>query len=273
MSTICSIATIIVALGSLIWILSILSLAFKRVFRKERFTLSETLPLKSTYENNKVKTSIVIIIVIILFLAGDKTFLELIGHHSLEYENSGTYCYYVELTEYHGDNTYTVPAQIRVEVDSDDDEEHRHYWRNYYIEKVYFDNGECLDFTENLEDVSLSGTVSLYDQYEIKWKCTLLNKHAFCPHIEETSHVTTRSLVELIFLLLIVLYNWIGCMAIDKKNCELLKGPQISTNPSNNEEASKSAEMHEQLDFAASAQNNANNKTGFDVFIDKYRKG
>ena len=169
--------------------------------------------------------------------------------------------------------TPTVPAQIRVEVDSDDDEEHRHYWRNYYIEKVYFDNGECLDFTENLEDVSLSGTVSLYDQYETKWKCTLLNKHAFCPHIEETSHVTTRSLVELIFLLLIVLYNWIGCMAIDKKNCELLKGPQISTNPSNNEEASKSAEMHEQLDFAASAQNNANNKTGFDVFIDKYRKG
>lgn len=272
MSTVCSIATLIVALGSLVWIFSLLSLIFKRVFRKERFKLSETLLLKSTYENSKVKTSMAIILVMVLFLAGNKTFLELIGHHSLEYENSGTYCYYVELTEYHGDNTYTLPAQIRVEVDSDDDEERRHYWRNYYIEKVYFDDGEYLDFTENLENTSLSGTISLYDQYETEWKCTILNKHAFCPHIEETSHVTTWSIVELILLLLIVLYNWIGCMAIDKKNCVPLKVPQRSTIPLTNGEVSKSAEMLEQLDCAASSQKKANNRTEFDEFIDKYRK-
>jgi hypothetical protein len=115
----------------------------------------------------------------------------------LEYENGGTYCYYVQVIPQYGDNAvYTLPGQIRVEVDEYDDGEKRHYNREYFIEKVFFDDGTYLDFTNNGEDTTLTGSVTLEDQYEEEWKCTIINEHAYSSEFKETTHVTTYGVLE-----------------------------------------------------------------------------
>ena len=267
MSTISSMATVVVALGALIWLFGILSLIFNRIVHKKKFSVNDTLLFHKAFLEHKVKFSI-IMLVFALYLAGNKTFLELIGHHSLEYENGGTYCYYVQVTQQHGDNAvYTLPGQIRVEVDEYDDGEKRHYSREYFIEKVFFDDGTYLDFTSDGEDTSLTGSVTLEDQYEEEWKCTIINEHAYSSGFKETTHVTTYGVLEWLFLIFVILYNWLGRFS--------LKEAEVSANIYASQQTVQKKNVDTVQDIFSEdsiPQNPDEESNDYSSFLHKYRK-
>lgn len=268
MSTISSMATVVVALGALVWLFGILSLIFNCIVHKKKFSFNDTLLFHKAFSEHKVKFSIIMLIVFALYLAGNKTFLELIGHHSLEYENGGTYCYYVQVTQQHGDNAvYTLPGQIRVEVDDYDDGEKRHYSREYFIEKVFFNDGTYLDFTSDGEDTTLTGSVTLEDQYEEEWKCTIINEHAYSSGFKETTHVTTSGELELLFLIFVILYNWLGCFS--------LKEEEVSANICASQQTvqKKNADTVQDIFSGNSIPRNPDEESNdYSSFLNKYRK-
>lgn len=214
-----TLSSIAVAFGVLAWIVELLKLLYNRVIHKVRLCFDDTVIIKPLFKNRVVVPSIVILAVLTLFLADSNTFRELIGSNSLEGKNSGTYCYYVSLES--DDDSYTLPGQIEVVVEVDPwvdgyGNERRDYSRQYYIEKVFFPDGDYLDFTEYSDYTSsLDKSILLYDQYERQWKCTILNEHAYCDQVEETSFITTRSVIELFVIVFIVLYNWFGALYLN----------------------------------------------------------
>ena len=116
-------------------------------------------------------------------------FHQLIGLHNLEFEETGTHCYFVTISN--EKHSYTLPAEISIEEESTDTS---HKIRRYYIEKVYFSNGGFLQFDER-DYVQIGKTYSFYDQDEQLWDCVLLNQHAFSPYIQETNHAPWYSVV------------------------------------------------------------------------------
>ena len=214
-----SLSSLAVALGALVWIVKSVKLVYNRVVHKITFSIGDTLIIKPFFKERVVVPSIVILAILALFLADDNTFRELIGSHSLEGKNSGTYCYYVTLES--DEESYTLPGQISVDVEVDSrldnyGNERREYSRQYYIEKVFFPDGNCLDFPDHSDCIgSLKESILLYDQYERSWKCTILNEHAYCEQVEETSYITSRSVIELFIIIFIVLYNWLGVLYLN----------------------------------------------------------
>lgn len=214
-----TLSSIVAVFGALIWIIGLLKLLFNRIVHKIRFGFDDTVIIKAFFEDSVVVPSIVILTILILFLAESNTFRELIGSHSLEGKNSGIYCYYVALES--DEENYTLPGQISVDVYVDSrldsyGNERRDYSRQYYIEKVFFPDGDYLDFTDDYDYTnSLENSMWLYDQYERQWKCTILNEHAYCDQVEETSFITTRSVIELFVIAFIVLYNWFGALYLN----------------------------------------------------------
>ena len=161
----------------------------------------------------KVKWSLVVIVALLLFLYDNVTFRELVGIHTIEDLNSGTHCYYVELR--HGIKEYVLPGQISINVEIDDDD----YVRYYYIERVYFSNDEYLDFTYYGDNYvnNINQSVHVRDQDGDDWYCKILDEHAYCPQIIETSYISAKSIVELLFTIAAVLYNWLGYVVWEEK--------------------------------------------------------
>lgn len=113
---------------------------------------------------------------------------QLVGIHNLQLKPEGTYCFYVEATRY-GGNTYVLPAQIRVEKDTEEVSEGRNKtFTYYYIEKVFFSNGGWID-TEESEPIDINESSYYYDyDADDEWELVLLNEHAYSPYVPETNN-------------------------------------------------------------------------------------
>ena len=113
---------------------------------------------------------------------------QLIGIHNLLIIPEGTYCFYVEAHRYDG-KTYTLPAQIGVTRETEDvSESKKKTFTYYYVEKVFFSNGEYLD-TKGNEPVEINEPSYYYDCVtDDEWELVLLNEHAYSPYVTETNN-------------------------------------------------------------------------------------
>lgn len=113
---------------------------------------------------------------------------QLVGVHNLQLKPEGTYCFYVEANRY-GANTYVLPAQVRVEKDTEEvSEGKKRTFTYYYIEKVFFSNGGWLD-TEESEPTEINESTYYYDyDADDEWELVLLNEHAYSPYVPETNN-------------------------------------------------------------------------------------
>ncbi|MGN0451352.1 MAG: hypothetical protein ACI4FN_04455 [Acutalibacteraceae bacterium] len=112
---------------------------------------------------------------------------ELVGIDDIRLKSDGVYSYYVEISN--DKYSYTLPAQIRIDTETDDSDSDRGItktYNHYTVEKVYFTNGGYLDFDfDYITDIK--ETSYGIDQKGDYWECTILNKHAYSPYIKETS--------------------------------------------------------------------------------------
>lgn len=142
-------------------------------------------------------SQIILIVAAIAMLITNTAVHQLVGVNNLALKPEGTYCFYVEATRDSG-KTYTLPAQIRVEKESDEVAEGKTRTHTYYyIERVFFSNGGYLN-TENCDYVDIGESTHYYDG-ENDWSLVLLNEHAYSPHVEETNNATW---LEILFLML-----------------------------------------------------------------------
>ncbi len=117
---------------------------------------------------------------------------QLVGVHNLELKPEGNYCFYVEATR-NGDKTYTLPAEISVRTEYEEDIDGKSKSKHvYHIEKVFFSNGGWLDTTDS-EPVDIGASISFFDESENwlegdYWKFVLLNEHAYSPYVNETNN-------------------------------------------------------------------------------------
>lgn len=226
MNYIITIASVCVSGVALLWGIAMLRLLYRMIFKKEKLSIWDTFPIVDCKEpatkQKKIKWSILVFAAIFLYLYDSQTVREIVGVHSIYAERQGTYCYYVEV-ERNG-HKYTVPGEITIEFDVQEDSRGRRKTTpRYYINRVYFSNGEFLDFTECGYNyvTDLKNKVSVTDQDDAYWSCQILNEHAYCEQIKETSHISAKSVIELIATLGIVIYNWAGYLCWDDKSMEL----------------------------------------------------
>ena len=132
-------------------------------------------------------TNVFLIISLIATLLTNTAIHQLVGIHNLKLKPEGTYCFYVEAHRY-GGKTYTLPAQIRVEKETDEVSEGKtRTYTYYYIEKVFFSNGGWLD-AEDYEPDSINEPSYHYESKGDGWELVLLNEHAYSPNVEETNN-------------------------------------------------------------------------------------
>ena len=122
---------------------------------------------------------------------------QFIGLYNLNILPVGTYCFYVEASQ-PGGKVYTVPAEVVI-----DDE------TNYYIKRFFFSNGNEIKLVE-LDSVEINESDYHIDYEGEDWKITLLNKHAYSPHVKETNHtnwlgitILSIEVIPLLFFLII----------------------------------------------------------------------
>ena len=139
-----------------------------------------------------------LIIALVTTLMSNTAIYQLVGIHNLNLKPSGRYCFFVEAHQLGGKN-YTVPAQIKVEKETEEVGENRERtYTYYYIEKIVFSNGEVLDF-EKWDSVKINEPTLHTDSNGVVWDLTLLNKHAYSPLVEETNNANW---VNITFLLI-----------------------------------------------------------------------
>ena len=188
----------VLTLGYYVW------RAIRSLFKREKITFSDWI---GTIRNEVLGfagdiTKSLLIISLVAIIITDAAIHQLVGIHNLHLKPEGTYCFYVEAKR-NGGKTYTLPAQIIIERETEDvsDEKTKTY-TYYYIEKVYFSNGGWLDTSGN-EPVEIGESSYHYDyDTEDEWELVLLNEHAYSPYVAETSNADW---IDITFMLIKVL--------------------------------------------------------------------
>lgn len=190
--------------GYYIWI------AIKNLFQKTPLSFSKWLDkIKSEAQDLAGKFSKPFLVFTLFATIITNTAIhQIVGIHNLKLKPEGTYCFYVEASR-SGGKTYTLPAQIRIEKETEEvgDNKERTY-TYYYIERLVFSNG-----TEIAIDVWDSAKIDEPD-YHLdsdgdEWELTLLNKHAYSSQIEETDNATWLDIIFLLietFSIIVLLY-------------------------------------------------------------------
>ena len=109
------------------------------------------------------------------------------GIYNLKILPAGTYCFYVEASQF-GEKNYTVPAAVKIEKETEEvgDNKERTY-TYYYIERFFFSNGNEIELDVR-DSVEINKSAYHIDSNGDEWELTLLNKHAYSPQIKETNN-------------------------------------------------------------------------------------
>ena len=176
---------------SILIILYYIYKAIKVFFKKQKWTFKEWIDEIGIelYSLAGKWSQIILIVSSIALLLTNTTIHQFVGINNLKLKPEGTYCFYVEATRNYG-KTYTLPAQIRIEKESEEvGEGKERTYTYYYIEKVIFSNGGYLN-TEDLERVEIDESSYFYDDEDNEWELILLNEHAYSPNVKETNNAT-----------------------------------------------------------------------------------
>ena len=157
-------------------------------------------------------TMVLLVISLISTLITSTTLHQLVGIHNLKIKPEGTYCFYVEASNFSG-KTYTVPAEIRIEKETEDYDDRERTYTYYFIERFFFSNGNEIEL-DILESVEINKPTYHIDSDGNEWEITLLNKHAYSPLIKETNNadwfgvtILTIEFVPIAFLLFALLWK------------------------------------------------------------------
>ena len=144
----------------------------------------------------KLPVFLCILSIVLVFLSSSM-FLEIIGYHHLALKDPGTYSFQVEIScadDEH--NTYYLPAEISVELESNNDNSRPYNDRSFYIKKIHFSNGGYLYF-QNETEILVDWPSFIVDQNGCEWECTLINKHYPTKKIKESTDITTKDFIFL----------------------------------------------------------------------------
>ncbi len=180
-------------------ILIILYYTFQAVcslFRKQKLAFGEWIDKigRELYGLAGKWSQVILTISAIALLLTNTTIHQIVGINNLELKPDGTYCFYVEATNNYG-KTYTLPAQIRIEKQQQEERGEERTYTYFYIEKIIFSNGGYLN-TEDLDNVEISKPSYFYDG-DNEWELVLLNEHAYSPDIKETNHANWANITFL----------------------------------------------------------------------------
>ena len=207
------VASRLVSLVALIMVVWYIWNAVRSIFNKERTRLSEwfeTAKLDMQRNGNQHRWALVLACSMLAYLITNSTVHQLVGVHNLELKPNGTYCFYVEATR-SGGKTYTLPAQIRVEKETEEVAEGKsRTYTYYYVEKVFFSNGGWLDF-EHEDSVDINDTTLMCND-EDEWRIRLLNEHAYSPYVTETSNAESDDIAWLFVETIPVLFLLCACL-------------------------------------------------------------
>lgn len=201
-------------------ILIVLYYVFKVIkgwFQKDHWTFNEWIGTigYELYEIAGKASNIIGIISVIALLLTNTTIHQLVGVNNLKLKPEGVYCFFVEVTKLGGE-TCTLPAQIRIEKETDDSDDRTKAHKYYYIEKVFFSNGESI-YVDDFEPDEIDEPSYYHDVYDNEWKLILLNEHAYSPEIKETNNANW---FNIIFLLIEVLSISVILYALYKNDIE-----------------------------------------------------
>ncbi len=131
-------------------------------------------------------TKVFLIISMIAILITNTALHQIVGIHNLKIKPEGTYCFYVEASRL-GGKTHTVPAEIKIEKETEEVGDKERTYTYYYIERLAFPNGTEIEI-DVWDSVQINKSAYHIDSNGDEWELTLLNKHAYSPQIEETNN-------------------------------------------------------------------------------------
>ena len=143
---------------------------------------------------------------------------QLVGIHNLKIKPEGTYCFYVEASRIGGKN-YTVPAEIKIEKETEEvrDNEERTY-TYYYIERLFFSNGVEIEI-DAWDSSQINEAAYHMDSNGNEWELTLINKHAYSPQMKETNNADWFDITILMIEVLSVSFLLFSAFKEDKSSC------------------------------------------------------
>jgi hypothetical protein len=153
-------------------------------------------------------TKPILIVALVSTLLTNTAVHQFVGVYNLNILPEGTYCFYVEASQY-GGKVYTVPAEVRVEKETDESDDKRRTYTYYYIDRFFFSNGNEIKLVA-LDSVEINKSDYHIDSNGKEWDITLLNKHAYSPHVKETNYtdwlgitILAIEVIPLLFFLII----------------------------------------------------------------------
>ena len=160
----------------------------------------------------------VVVVAIISTIMISAPFQLLFQIGNISFKPEGEYCYYVVLENDEGTYSKTVPARIRIEIDSEDDEgmygEQRSIlYVHYYLEDAYFENNSLFFYDEN--EVKINEPEVVLDENDNYWICTLLNEKAYYPRLKLDNGITVFDTILFCIILVVLITAWI-LMEIEK---------------------------------------------------------
>lgn len=129
---------------------------------------------------------------------------QFVGIYNLKILPAGTYCFYVEASQF-GGKTYTVPAEVTIEKETEEVGDKERTYTYYYIERFFFSNGKEIEL-DVWDYVEINKSAYHIDSNGDEWELTLLNKHAYLPQIKETNNANWISITFLIIEIISVLF-------------------------------------------------------------------
>ncbi len=139
-----------------------------------------------------------------------------LGCDDLRLMPEGTYCYYVNATN-ENDKTYTVPAKISKGYDEYAEERGEnvvtHTVTQYYVHKLYFNNGGYLYF-EDADYIEYDDKLSSYDQKGNRWEVELTSEKTYHVDVSETNPKKENAIFFVFLKLLII---WLTVIRFIKK--------------------------------------------------------
>lgn len=193
------------------------------IFKKNHFSLENVLFCPDGKDHLLI-VSIVLAATILVALLISPRIHDIIGIHSLTEKTEGTYCFYVQAQNEAGEQ-FIVPAEIKKEVASDiapvGDGEKVKNTSYYHIKKLFFDNGEVVEFQEdskcrtnsikdNYEEATKAHGERFFDLGWNEWNCVIINKHAYSPCVSETTSATVSNIIWIVAGFLAIMFEWIG---------------------------------------------------------------
>lgn len=120
---------------------------------------------------------------------------QFLGIYNLKILPAGTYCFYVEASQFSTKN-YTVPAEVKIEKETEEVGDKERTYTHYYIERFFFSNGNEIKL-DVWDSVEINKSAYHIDSIGDEWELTLLNKHAYSPQIKETNNADWFSITIL----------------------------------------------------------------------------